>query len=42
MSNLIFNLRIWCFHFQLTSRFWPSVSYNPYHRGRKSPFIEFY
>jgi hypothetical protein len=42
MNNLIFNLRIWCLHFQVTSRFRPSIRYNDYHRGRGSRLIELY
>jgi len=49
MSNLIFNLRIWCVHFQI-ARDWPwfIVSYNKHHEGRcfgrerSSPLIELY
>lgn len=43
MSNLIINLRIWCFHFQVArDRPWFRVSYNDYHRNGGSRFIELY
>lgn len=46
MSNLIFNLRIACWHFQI-ERDWPwfRVSFNDYHKGRLgkgSPWVEWY
>lgn len=32
MSNLIFNLRFWYWHFQIRrDRPWISLSFNPYH-----------
>lgn len=43
MSDTILNLRVWCFHFQIIrNRPWLRLSYNDYHRGRKSRFIELY
>lgn len=43
MSNCIINLRIWCIHFQvLRDRPWFRISYNGYHRGRGSKFMEMY
>ena len=44
MSNLILNLRIWCFHLQVTrDRPWlPLIRYNRYHRKGLTPFAEWY
>jgi hypothetical protein len=43
MSNTILNLRVWCIHFQIIrDRPWFRVSYNDYHRGRGSRFVELY
>ena len=43
MSNLLFNLRLWYWHFQIRrDRPWISFSRNPYRwaRGERSPWIE--
>lgn len=43
MSNLLFNLRVWCWHFQIMrDRPWVRVGYNKYHRGAGSSFVELY
>jgi hypothetical protein len=44
MSNLIFHLRIWCFHVQIErDRPWlPRIRYNDFHRRFRTPFIKWY
>ena len=42
MSNLIFNLRIYKYHFQITKRLRMSISYNGSYDFHKDPFIRLF
>ena len=43
MSDLLFNLRIWCVHFQVRIGWQPLVSFNRYHWPKpQGAFVELY